>query len=97
MSVVIENVTNRPVLLRLNSGKTLHLAASITSTEILEVEVNNNSKVKKLLERKIINLHPVEKKSTAGTKRKKSKAKTMKKTMAKKETKAKTNKITIYS
>jgi len=72
MSVKIENVTNRPVLLRLNSGKTLHLAPNTTSTEILEVDVNNNSKVHKLQDRKVIALHKVVKRPTVDRKKGKS-------------------------
>lgn len=62
MSVKIENLTNRPVLLRLNSGQTLHLAPSTTSIEIMDTEVKSNSKVQKLQERRVITLHPVGKK-----------------------------------
>ncbi len=57
MSVTIQNLTYRPVLLRLNSGKTLHLASSTTSTEIMDAEVNNNTKVRKLRDRHVISLH----------------------------------------
>lgn len=73
MPVEIKNLTNRPVLLRLNSGNTMHLAPSKISTQILDVEVNNNSKVQKLKDRKIISLHPVIKKPIAGRKKVKSK------------------------
>ncbi len=73
MPVEIENLTNRPVLLRLNSGNTMHLAPCTTSTQILDVEVNNNSKVQKLQDRKVIALHPAIKRPTAGRKKVKSK------------------------
>ena len=59
MSVVIENLTSRPVLLRLNSGKTLHVTSRATSTEIGDAEVNNNTKVRKLRDRHVISLHEV--------------------------------------
>jgi hypothetical protein len=39
-SVFIENLTNRPVLLRLNSGNTLHLAPCAHSREISDIEVD---------------------------------------------------------
>ncbi len=58
MSVTIENLTNRPVLLRLNSGMTLHLAPRATSSEIMDVEVNQNDKVEKLKGQHVIVLHP---------------------------------------
>lgn len=61
MNVKIENLTNRPVLLRLNSGQSLHLSPRITSAEILDVEVRNNAKVKKLQNRHIIALHVAKK------------------------------------
>ena len=57
----IENLTERPVLLRLNSGRTLHLAPRGTSEEVSDVEVKNNAKFEKLIERRIIH-QPVEKK-----------------------------------
>lgn len=56
MHVIIKNLTNRPVLLRLNSGQTLHLAPLKTSAEVMEVEVKDNPKVEKLEERHIISL-----------------------------------------
>ena len=59
MSVFIENLTNRPVLLRLNSGQTLHLAPRATSRKISEIEVTKNLKVQKLQNRHIIALHKV--------------------------------------
>ncbi len=61
MRVKIENLTNRPVLLRLNSGQSLHLAPRITSTEIMGVEVSNNAKVEKLEGRCVVALHEVKK------------------------------------
>ncbi len=62
MSVKIENLTNRPLSLRLNSGQSLHLSPRITSSEILEIEVMNNTKVQKLQNRHVIALHEVKKK-----------------------------------
>ncbi|MBV7328186.1 hypothetical protein KFU94_07975 [Chloroflexi bacterium TSY] len=73
MSIKIQNVTNRPVLLRLNSGRTLHLDPRGTSSEIRNVEVKNNAKVQKLQERRIIALHEVKEKKppTRGPKKNK--------------------------
>lgn len=62
MSIKIENLINRPVLLRLNSGQTLHLAPRTTSKEIMEVEVQGNSKVQKLQGMNLIILHEVKEK-----------------------------------
>jgi len=56
MPVIIKNLTNRPVLLRLNSGQTLHLTPLKTSAEVMEVEVKDNPKVEKLEERQVIKL-----------------------------------------
>jgi len=74
MPVTIENLTNRPVLLRLNSGQTLHLAPRTTSGEIREVEVKGNAKAQKLLDRRVIALHKIEEKKRSTRGRKKSKA-----------------------
>ena len=75
MSVVIENLTSRPVLLRLNSGKTLHVRSRATSTEIGDAEVNNNTKVQKLRDRHIISLHEAGKRvGSAASKKEKQKS-----------------------
>jgi hypothetical protein len=73
MSVKIENLTNRPVFLRLNSGSTLHLTPRATSSEIRDVEVNKNTKAQKLLARRVIALHEVanQERPTAGSKEEK--------------------------
>jgi hypothetical protein len=65
MPVTIENLTNRPVLLRFNSGQTLHLAPRKTSKEILDVEVKGNAKVEKLEGQHVITLHTIEDKHPA--------------------------------
>ena len=74
MPVKIENLANRPVLLRLNSGQTLHLDPRRTSAEVLDVEVERNAKVKKLEGRRVILLHKVEEKKRSTRASKKSKA-----------------------
>ncbi len=75
MTVKIENLTNRPVLLRLNSGQSLHLAARTTTTEIPDVDVRNNARVEKLRDRHIIDLHEAKKmgRTTAIAEKKKTK------------------------
>lgn len=59
MPVKIENLTNRLVLLRLNSGQTLHLSPRETSEEVRETEVMSNVKVQKLEGRRVISVHKV--------------------------------------
>ena len=73
MSVKIQNLTNRPVLLRLNSGRTLHLTPRATSRELRDVEVEGTAKVKieKLARKGVIALHYSAKKASPKTKRKK--------------------------
>ncbi len=61
MPLEIKNLTNRPVLMRLNSGVSLHLSPGSTSSEIVEGEVSNNEKVKKLQGRHVIVLQEVKK------------------------------------
>lgn len=53
MPVKIENLTMKPVLLRLNSGKTLHISPRAT-IEIMDVEVEKNAMVEKLCDRRVI-------------------------------------------
>ncbi len=63
MSIEIKNLTSRPVLMRLNSGQSLHLAPGATSAEVLDSEVSNNPKVTKLQGRHIISLIDVKHKA----------------------------------
>jgi hypothetical protein len=83
MSVKIENLTARPVLLRFNSGRTLHLGSRATSEEILKVELSN--KVEKLEKRYIIVLHDVGKRPPAKTRKKASPAAKTKKQKGRKK------------
>lgn len=62
MSVKFENLNNKPVFIRLNSGNTLRISPSTTSPEIQDSEVKNNIKVKKLLNRHVIVQHEVKNK-----------------------------------
>jgi len=75
MSVEIKNLTNRPVLMRLNSGRSLHLAPGAASPEVVDTEISNNAKVTKLQGRHVIALNPISKKAhkTPGTRKTKSK------------------------
>ena len=61
MFKTIENLTHRVVILHFNSGQTLYIGPRSTSGEIPDVELRNNGRIKKLRERGVIFLHPVEK------------------------------------
>lgn len=63
MQIKIKNLTKRPVLLRLNSGKTLHIAPESTSSEIWEQDVRGNKKMEKLKNLNIVSeMEHIEKK-----------------------------------
>ncbi len=62
MSVKFENLTNRPVLLRLNSGSTLHIAPRQVSAECMDGDVQNNQMLQKLLGRRVLSRLPVKSK-----------------------------------
>ena len=57
MEVTIENLTDRLVLLRLNSGETMHLAPGASSAAIATVEIENNAKAAKLQAQNVIAVH----------------------------------------
>ncbi len=59
MPVIIKNLTNRPVLLRLNSGSTLHIAPRQISGECADGDIQNNPMVEKLQQRLVISLEPI--------------------------------------
>lgn len=67
MTIKIENRTERPLWLRLNSGQSLHLAPRQTSGELRDVEVKSNAKVQKLREQHVIVLHEEGKKPQQGS------------------------------
>lgn len=69
MPYQIKNFSSRTVLIRCNSGETLHVAPRTVSAEIMGVEVENNPTIEKLKNRCVIALQEVEKKS--GTKKEK--------------------------
>lgn len=54
VTMTLVNLTNRPVLARGNSGMTFHLPPNGKIENIHEVEVNNNERIKKLEEARII-------------------------------------------
>ena len=61
MSVKIRNLTNELVLVRCNSGVTLHIAPRAESEELMDVEVAQNPSVQKLLDRHVVALQKEEK------------------------------------
>jgi hypothetical protein len=73
MSITIKNLTNRPVLLRFNSGSNLYLGPNAIKTDVMEVEVKNNDSIKKLVDRSIILEQSTEKNVLASTRHKKQK------------------------
>jgi hypothetical protein len=56
----IQNLTDRQVILRLNSGKSLYIDPGSTSGQVLEIELKGNPMVRKLRDRRVIALYPVE-------------------------------------
>lgn len=63
MPVTIENLTDRPVMLHFNSCRTMYLGPNATLEEILDVELRDNAKIKRLQDRHVIALHGVVKKA----------------------------------
>ena len=57
MPVKITNLSNRPLVLTLSTGSTLHLAPRATSAELTDVEVKNNAKLDKLKDQFVISIH----------------------------------------
>ncbi|NLW36189.1 hypothetical protein [Syntrophorhabdus aromaticivorans] len=60
MLVCIRNLTQRPVIVRCNSGEALHLAPGIVSAAIPDAEVRDNPKIRKLISRCVIVLQEAE-------------------------------------
>jgi hypothetical protein len=76
MAVIIENLNLRkPLSLMLNSGKSLLLRPGGQSDKIHDLEIENNSKVQKLLTKQHIALHTIGKKAPTSEERKSEKAK----------------------
>lgn len=74
MSVKIENCANHNILLRFNSGLTLHLGPGQHSNKIIETEINGNDRIQRLEKRQVIRLHSSEKGKSAAARPKKQKA-----------------------
>jgi hypothetical protein len=79
MAVTIRNKTNRPVMIRLNSGRTCYLNAGDTSGEIIDVEIAHNERLARLQGRNIIELHEIKKPAAPAAKTKKATQKVTKK------------------
>lgn len=76
MAVIIQNLNLRkPISLMLNSGKSLLLRAGGQSDKINDLEIENNSKVQKLLTQQYIALHTIGKKAPTSDEHKSKKAK----------------------
>jgi hypothetical protein len=54
MSIKITNLTSRPVSISLSSGTTLRLSPGQTSGKLRDVEIENNPKIDKLQEQRMI-------------------------------------------
>jgi hypothetical protein len=61
MAVTMRNKMNRPVMIRLNSGRTCYLNAGDTSGEIIDVEIAHNEKLIRLQDRNIVELQEIKK------------------------------------
>lgn len=57
MPVRIENLSSNPVHVRCNSGRSIRLAPKTISSDILDVDVENNDQIQKLEQRQVIALH----------------------------------------
>lgn len=79
MAVTIRNKMNRPVMIRLNSGRTCYLNAGDTSGEIIDVEISHNAKLARLRDRNIVELQDVKKPAAVAAKAKKATQKVTKK------------------
>ena len=56
MSIVIENLVDRPVTIHLNSGQALHFLPGAKSPSLDNVEVERNEFIQKLVNEKVISL-----------------------------------------
>ncbi len=59
MPINIINRTSRPVLVRLNSGDTLHLGPEATASGLKGVELTGNVRINRLKEKGIISIEPI--------------------------------------
>lgn len=66
MSINIENKTDRRVLIRLNSGKTEHMAPGQTLENVMDVEVKGNRKLEKLEARRVVEVRRKSKVTSGG-------------------------------
>jgi hypothetical protein len=60
MSVIIENLTDKPLWLRLNSGESLSIVPRSSAPQLPDGEVIGNEKLEKLAEQGVIRVHKTE-------------------------------------
>ena len=68
MVAKIENLTDKPIWLRLNSGESVAIAPHALSAELPEHEIDGNAKLEKLAEQRTIARHPASGKGAAEAK-----------------------------
>ena len=68
MVAKIENLTDKPIWLRLNSGESITIAPHALSADLPEHEVDGNAQLNKLAERRTIARHSGGAKSAADAK-----------------------------
>jgi hypothetical protein len=66
LPIQITNSSDGPVLIRLRSGATVHLATGERSPELADSEVRNNPRIEPLLERRLIAVREVAATSRGG-------------------------------
>ena len=71
MAVTIRNKTNRPVMIRFNSGLTCYLNVGGTSAAIMDGEIAHNERLGRLCNRGIVELNDVKKPVEVAAKTKK--------------------------
>jgi hypothetical protein len=54
MSVTLQNLTDKPLWLRLNSGASLSILPNASAPPVPEGEVDGNDKLQKLIEQRVI-------------------------------------------
>jgi hypothetical protein len=71
MAVTIRNKTNRPVMVRFNSGLTCYLNGGDSSAEIMDGEIAHNEKLSRLRHRGIVEVIDAENATAAAAQTKK--------------------------
>jgi hypothetical protein len=58
MRYVVKNITRRPVSILCNSGRSYHLPPKYEH-ELADIEIDNNAFIKKLYDRKVLDVTPL--------------------------------------